>query len=154
MSFLFMTGCSGRSWQSFDYSIMNNFMSEIAATGNLRLHPIELYRALHHHFRQSIIQACKLHHNTGLQVAPSKIFSLNFKSPFPENNSNLTKIKHFLQLLPGHAYKLNKGTTRVGPDIWGLRNRAKGPKYFSQKGYFRHKRGYKNQIRRWCSGIL
>ena len=30
---------------------------------------------------------------------------------------------------------------RVGPDIWGLQNRAKGPKYFSKKGYFGHKTG-------------
>ncbi len=31
---------------------------------------------------------------------------------------------------------------RMGPDIWGLQNRAKGPKYFSQKGYFLHKQGH------------
>ncbi len=30
---------------------------------------------------------------------------------------------------------------RVGPAIWGLQNREKGPKYFSKKGYFRHKTG-------------
>ena len=29
----------------------------------------------------------------------------------------------------------------MGPDIWGLQNRAKGPKYFSKKGYFGHKTG-------------
>ena len=30
---------------------------------------------------------------------------------------------------------------RVGPDIWGLQNRAKGPNYFPEKGYFRDKTG-------------
>ncbi len=36
---------------------------------------------------------------------------------------------------------LKDGEDRVGPDIWGLQNRAKGPKYFSKKGYFGHKKG-------------
>ncbi len=27
--------------------------------------------------------------------------------------------------------------SRVGPDIWGLQNREKGPKYFFEKGLFR-----------------
>ncbi len=31
---------------------------------------------------------------------------------------------------------------RVGPDIWGLQNREKGPNYFSKKGYFGHKRDF------------
>ena len=31
--------------------------------------------------------------------------------------------------------------SRVGPDIQGLQNRAKGPKYFSKKGYFGNKTG-------------
>ena len=35
-----------------------------------------------------------------------------------------------------HVYNI-----RVGPAIWGLQNRAKGPKYFSKKGYFGHKTG-------------
>ncbi len=30
---------------------------------------------------------------------------------------------------------------RVGPDIWGLQNGAKGPKYFFKKGYFEHNTG-------------
>ena len=30
---------------------------------------------------------------------------------------------------------------RVGPAIWGLQNREKGPKYFSKKGYLGHKTG-------------
>ncbi len=29
----------------------------------------------------------------------------------------------------------------MGPDIWGLQNRGKGPKYFSKKGYFGDKTG-------------
>ena len=30
---------------------------------------------------------------------------------------------------------------KVGPAIWGLQNRAKGPKYFWKKGYFGPKTG-------------
>ena len=30
---------------------------------------------------------------------------------------------------------------RVGPGIWGLQKREKGPNYFSKKGYFGHKTG-------------
>ncbi len=33
------------------------------------------------------------------------------------------------------------GVYRVGPDIWGLQNREKGPKYFSKKAYFGYKTG-------------
>ena len=29
----------------------------------------------------------------------------------------------------------------MGPGIWGLQNREKGPKYFSKKGHFGHKTG-------------
>ena len=78
---------------------------------------------------------CILHHKnlwTGLSNFPYERSPLPYKAV-----KESLKVKKVLSPLDPHY--------RVGPDIWGLQNREKGPKYFSKKGHFGLKTGLQKQ---------